>query len=72
MRIDDLSNNQEGAGGGSLPRKVANVAYLAIRFASRSVRSDLAGRNACRGGRGRRIACKSHFRPIAGLSNIGA
>jgi hypothetical protein len=46
MRLDDPSNNG-GRGWRRLASdEVADLAYLAIRLASKGVRSDLAGRNA--------------------------
>jgi hypothetical protein len=48
MRIDDPSDNG-GRGWRRLARdEVADLAYLAIRLASRGIRSDLAGRNAAK------------------------
>lgn len=48
MRLDDPSDNG-GRGWRRLSAdEVANLAYMAIRLASRSVRADLAGRNAAK------------------------
>lgn len=48
MRIDDPSDNG-GRGWRRLASdEIADLAYLAIRLASRGVRSDLAGRNAAK------------------------
>ena len=46
MRIDDPSDNGGRGWRRLTPEEVASLAYLAIRLASKGIRSDLAGRNA--------------------------
>ena len=46
MRIDDPSDNCGRGWRRLTPEEVGALAYLAIRLASKGIRSDLAGRNA--------------------------
>lgn len=70
MRIDDPSDNG-GRGWRRLARdEVADLAYLAIRLASRGIRSDLAGRNAAKADEAARKLSEAVSARLAAYSDV--
>ena len=70
MRIDDASDNG-GRGWRRLDAdEVASLAYLAIRLARKSLRTDLAGRDASKADEAARQLAEAVSSRLVGTSNL--
>ena len=70
MRIDDASDN-DGRGWRRLDAdEVASLAYLAIRLARKSLRTDLAGRDASKADEAARQLAEAVSSRLVGTSNL--